>query len=93
MKFDQLRQRAQVWLMDRQRAYRLTFKKDDRAVRRVLRDLENFCYVNKPIGHQSADVRAMLEGRRQVFIHIQRHLKLSPDTLWELHEANRKDTL
>lgn len=51
----------------------------------VLADLARFCRANEPTYHPDPRVHAELEGRREVWLRIQRHLQLSDDELWELY--------
>lgn len=85
-KFDELIDRAKMFLLDRKRAYNFTFDKGDRANRAVLEDLARFCRANKSTFSEDPRAHAVLEGRREVWLRIQNHLRLTPDELWELYE-------
>jgi len=49
----------------------------------VLKDLAKFCRATESTFHPDPHVRCQLEGRREVFLRIQQHLKLSDDALWD----------
>ncbi len=53
----------------------------------VLIDLAKFCRAKETTFHPSQDARtqAVLEGRRQVFMRIQEHLRLSEAQLFALY--------
>lgn len=58
----------------------------------VLADLAKFCRANETAFHTDPRVHAALEGRREVFLRIARHLQLTDEQLWALHApANPKD--
>lgn len=72
-------------LEGRRHAYRQVFKgpyADD-----VLSDLARFCRANESTFHADARAHAVAEGRREVFLRIQQHLRLSPDQLWQLYSG------
>lgn len=72
-------------LMARRHQYRLTFRSPPGEI--VLKDLARFCRAHHSTFHKDPRVHAMLEGRREVWLRIQHHLRLSPDELWELHSG------
>jgi len=47
----------------------------------VLEDLARFCRADETTFHTDARVAAVLEGRREVWLRISKHLNLSPDEL------------
>ena len=51
----------------------------------VLQDLALFCRAHETTMHEDARMHALAEGRREVWLHIQEQLKLSPDQLWSLY--------
>lgn len=51
----------------------------------VLEDLAKFCRANETAFHPDPRVHAALEGRREVFLRIARHLQLTDEQLWALH--------
>jgi hypothetical protein len=75
---------AKQKLFSRQSAYRLVFDKGTEPGRAVLQDLAKFCRANKSAFHQDPRLHAVLEGRREVWLRIANHLKLSQEELWEL---------
>jgi hypothetical protein len=68
----------------RQQAYRRIFESDDGQY--LLKDLAGFCRANATTYHDDSRLSDMLEGRREVWLRIQHHLKLTDDELWELYE-------
>lgn len=64
----------------RQKSYHQVFG-DGEAVQEVLKDLERFCRAHESCFHADARVSALLEGRREVLLRIQDHLKLSTTDL------------
>ncbi len=53
------------------------------SVEIVLRDLAKFCRANKTCFDPDPRKHAMLEGRREVWLRILEHLKLTPDEYWD----------
>lgn len=51
----------------------------------ILADLARFCRAEESCFHQDPRVHAVLEGRREVWLRIQEHLKLSPEELEARH--------
>lgn len=68
-----------------QRAYQQTFLLPAAVGKQVLADLAKFCFAHEPTLHADARVHAFNEGKRAVWLHIQRRLKLSEDELWKLY--------
>lgn len=66
----------------RQQQYKQTFRGP--VADEVLRDLARFCRANSSTFHEDARLHALAEGRREVWLRIQNHLKLTPDELWRL---------
>lgn len=79
----ELIERAKAWLFRRQRAYIQTFQGP--VAEEVLRDLAKFCRAHETTFHTDSHAAAVLEGRREVWLRIQQHLKLSNDDLWKLY--------
>ena len=71
-----------AFLYTRQFAYKQIFASP--YGERVLADLAQFCRAHESTFHPDARMAAMLDGRREVYLRIQQHLKLSPDQLYEL---------
>ncbi len=55
----------------------------------VLKDLALFCRAHETTMHSDARMHALAEGRREVWLHIQEQLKLSPDQLWSLYTQRK----
>lgn len=51
----------------------------------VLADLARFCRAHDTTMHADPRMHAVLEGRREVWLRIQRHIQLSDDALWKLY--------
>jgi hypothetical protein len=47
----------------------------------VLRDLAKFCRADETTFHADARASALMEGRREVWLRITKHLNLTPDQL------------
>lgn len=79
--------RAKNWLNHRAICYRNVFTGQAGDV--VLKDLAKFCRANESTAHTDPHVAARLDGRREVWLRIQSHLKLSDEQLWELFGGNK----
>lgn len=75
--------RAQQTVSRRKQAYRQTFSGE--MAREVLEDLARFCRAHESTFLPDARAAATLDGRREVWLRIQRHLELSDDQLWALY--------
>ena len=51
----------------------------------VHEDLAKFCRAHDSTFHTDARAHAVAEGRREVWLRIQKHLQLSDDQLWQLY--------
>lgn len=80
---------AREYLFARRRAYQRKFDLVDPDTHVVLADLAEFCHANKTTAHVDERAAAMLEGRRQVWLRLQHHLRLSEEELWTIY--SRKD--
>lgn len=69
------------FLRRRAHAYRVTFTGP--LAEEVLQDLARFCRATESTFHTDPRVQAALEGRREVFLRLQHHLKLSDEDLWK----------
>lgn len=85
----ELVEKTKNFLSKRQYAYRSTFNLESEFSRTVLADLAKFCRANETTFHEDPRVHAVAEGRREVWLRIERHLKLDPDQLWKVY--GRKD--
>lgn len=63
-------------------AYKAAFAGATGAI--VLRDLEQFCRGSETCFHSDPRIHAVLEGRREVWLRLQKQLQLSPEDLWSL---------
>jgi hypothetical protein len=75
---------AKAILHSRKRAYETTFNPEGVDQQIVLADLAEFCRANKPTFDADPRVHALLEGRREVWLRIQKYLQMTPDELWEV---------
>jgi len=57
------------------------FDTESPVVENILNDLKIFCRANESTFSADPRIHAMLEGRREVWLHIERQLKLKPDEL------------
>lgn len=78
-------------LYKRQHAYLQVFNPDNVYRDTVLKDLAKFCRANDSTFHVDPRAHAMLEGRREVFLRIQRYLQLTPDEVWSYHNKGESD--
>lgn len=69
-------------LGDRQRAYLLAFNREEAAGAAVLADLAIFCRADETcVVPGDRDRTYVLEGRREVYLRIQDHLRLTTEAL------------
>lgn len=80
-------QRTLRFIGERRRAYRLAF--GSVAGQAVLIDLASFCRAAEPCWHEDPRKHALLEGRREVFLRIQQHLRLSEEQLYALYAGHQ----
>ena len=64
-----------------QQDYCSIFPEDSPVAENVLNDLKIFCRADESTFHADPRIHAVLEGRREVWLHIERQLKLKPDEL------------
>lgn len=90
-------EKATEILGDRQRAYLLAFNKDEAAGAAVLADLATFCRADEiciavPHPHAPIDIYRTFvnEGRREVYLRIMDHLKLSTEDLVKRYTVEAK---
>lgn len=79
--------KARAFLMNRRRAYQLTFNGVSGEL--VLADLAKFCRADETTFHADPRIAAMLDGRREVWLRIQEHLRLSPEELYRLRGLDK----
>lgn len=77
-------------LASRQQAYQLVFGGETGPVKAVMDDLRRFCRDEESCFHADPRIHAALEGRREVFIRIEKHLKLTPEQFWKYY--GKKET-
>lgn len=75
-------EKAMSFLRSRQTAYRTTFSNPPGE--EVLVDLARFCRAHQSTAHTDPVMAARLDGRREVWLRIQSHLRLSDEELWRL---------
>lgn len=75
-------------LMARRTAYVSVFDFDNSNAQAVLQDLAKFCRSEKSTFHEDPRMEARLDGRKEVWLRIQHHLRLSPEQLWKLYSGN-----
>lgn len=80
-------ERTIAFLRRRRLAYKLAFNLEHPAAEQVLADLQKFCRANEEIVSTDASKMAYLEGRRSVWLRIQRHLHLTPEQLMLLYAS------
>ena len=75
-------------ISDRKRAYSLAFTGPQGD--EVMKDLAKFCRAEESCFHPDARVHAVMEGRREVWLHIRQHLALSEVEVFARLPLNRK---
>lgn len=88
---NEIKEKIRSVLSNRQHAYQEVFKSDSLSVQAVLKDLIRFCRANESTFHEDPRIHAVLEGRREVFLRIQKHLNLSTEDLWKLYKIGGND--
>lgn len=78
-------EKLRLALGERRYAYQRTFQGPLAEV--VLKDLARFCRAHESTFHADPRAHAMAEGRREVWLRVQNHLRLSPERLWELYSG------
>lgn len=81
----ELIQNLRLWLSRRRHAYAQTFKGPLALV--VLKDLAAFCRAHESTLDDSQKLQDGYEGRREVWLRIQHHLRLTEDQLWALYDG------
>ena len=85
IRLDEWLDKIRIALGDRRHVYRQTFKGPYAEV--VLKDLARFCRANESTFHADPRAHAVAEGRREVWLRLQHHLKLTPEQLWQLYSG------
>ena len=78
-------EKAREWLRSRQSAYQRIFLGHGIDTDIVLKDLAKFCRAHDSTFHVDARVSDILTGRREVFLRIAHHLKLTDDEIWKIY--------
>jgi len=78
-------QAAKRWLRGRRLSYLRVFAREDQDGQVVLADLARFCRAHETTFHMDPRAHAVAEGRREVWLRIAYHLKLTDDELWQLY--------
>lgn len=68
--------------------YRAVFNPETLAGKEVLTDLAEFCRAHEPTFHTDPRLEGVLQGRREVWLRIQKYSRLPPDLLAELQLAS-----
>lgn len=79
------------FLRGRARAYMLCFRTP--AGMEVLADLAKFCRANEPCWSADPREHALQEGRREVWLRIEKHVRLTPDQLYAIYTGRTFDPL
>lgn len=74
------------FLAFRRRDYQLTF--GGLAGQNVLADLSKFCRADSTCFNDDARKHALAEGRREVWLRIQSHLRLTSEQLYALYSGS-----
>jgi len=78
-------ERALEFLRHRADDYRTVFLGHGAATDRVLADLAKFCRAHESTFHVEHTVSDRLDGRREVWLRIERYLELNEEQLWQLY--------
>lgn len=81
--------RAKAFLGTRRTAYLAVFDLNSARTEVVLADLAKFCRAMASTAHPNPHVAARLDGRREVWLRIQEHLKLTDEQLWQLYDGRQ----
>lgn len=77
--------KAKEFLFNRQKAYQEIFKPDGQLSKVVLEDLAKFCRAEESCFHDDPRAHALIEGRREVWLRIRKHLDLSSEELTDYY--------
>ncbi len=84
-------ERALAFFSTHSRAYRQVFNRQSPAAQYVLADLAEFAHANDTTMRSNDPLElARNEGRRQVFLRIQRALNLTPDEMFNLARQKKE---
>lgn len=79
------RERAKQLLSLRQQDYQKTLDLQSPHALRLLEDLAKFCRASRSTFDPDPRVHAVLEGRREVWLRIEKHLGLNPEQLLKIY--------
>lgn len=79
-------QKAIAIFNDRKLNYQFTFQPENRYAQNVLSDLAKFCRATESTFHKDPRAHAVLEGRREVWLRIQKQLNLSAEQIYNLSQ-------
>lgn len=88
--FNEQIEAAKDFFRKKKQAYEMVFKKEDKAVDIILKDLAKFCRANETCFNPDPRIHAQMEGRREVWLRIVEHLNLTPDEYWDKYGRNSK---
>jgi hypothetical protein len=74
---------ARQQIEDLQTAYRLVFGAQTPEALRVTADMRLFCRADASTFHPDPRVHALLEGRREWWLHVDKYLRLTADELYD----------
>lgn len=83
--------KAWDYLGRRKRSYCLALKSP--AGQDVLADLAKFCRADDTCFHEDPRLHAVLEGRREVWLRIQKHLNLTQEQLYAIYTGRQFNPL
>ena len=78
------------FLITRKQAYQRTFTGN--SGERVLEDLARFCRADESTFHTDPRVEGIMQGRREVWLRISKHLNLTPDEMVRYFNPNGDNT-
>lgn len=84
--FADIASRLKAKIHGRAFAYGKVFDPKSPYTHEVLSDLAQFCRAHETTFHADPRLHAVLEGRREVWLKIERMLNLTPDELYQLHK-------
>lgn len=90
MTLQEIYQKTRQFLTARSQAYQAVFAPGVMADI-VLADLAAFCRANESTFHPTDAVAHRLDGRREVWLRLQHHLKLSSDDLMRIYATKLKE--
>jgi len=80
--FEDAIEKARELLYGLRTAYRTAFS--GRSGKLVLQDLAKFCRANESTFHPEQAIANRLDGRREVWLRIQKYMNLTDEEVWRL---------